>query len=180
MISKNARFAKTLVLKAPASPHNPADDPLALSVADLNDSLQVNTASALVAAQQAQKSFASLPTTASRTFIYTGNILNITPMTPFLGLGRGKSATAHLIALASRAYQAKGYKYNTPSFYWQQDIANVCRFYYADERKADGSAAYQISGDAHGEFFVQLAEGSKQGPWLATFVKGKGYVEFPQ
>lgn len=35
-----------------------------------------------------------------------------------------------------------------------------------------------IDGRAHGEFYVQLAEGQKQGPWLATFVKDAGYVDF--
>jgi hypothetical protein len=35
-----------------------------------------------------------------------------------------------------------------------------------------------IDGDAHGDFFLQLAEKKEQGPWEATFVKGKGYVKF--
>lgn len=56
------------------------------------------------------------------------------------------------------------------------------RFYYADERKADGAPAYQaISGQAHADFYKQLAEVDSQGrqvPWLATFVGGSGYVNF--
>ena len=57
--------------------------------------------------------------------------------------------------------------------------ADLDRFYYADERKADGSPAYAaISGQAHGEFYTQLAEGKTQIPWLATFVAGTGYVDF--
>jgi hypothetical protein len=53
------------------------------------------------------------------------------------------------------------------------------RFYYADERKADGSPAFSaIDGPAHGEFYTQLAEGASQGPWQQTFVKGQGYTKF--
>lgn len=56
--------------------------------------------------------------------------------------------------------------------------ANGCRFYYVDERKADGSAKYKVDGEAHAELFWQLAEGKEQGPWLQTFVKGVGYKDF--
>jgi hypothetical protein len=56
--------------------------------------------------------------------------------------------------------------------------ADQGRFYYADERKADGTAVYSaIDGEAHGKFYVELSE-KDQGPWLATFVKGTGYVGF--
>lgn len=58
--------------------------------------------------------------------------------------------------------------------------ANRGSFYYADERKADGGAVYRaIDGEAHGKFYVELSE-KDQGPWLATFVKGIGYVDFAQ
>ncbi len=53
------------------------------------------------------------------------------------------------------------------------------RFYFADEREPDGTPVYSnIDGQAHGEFYSQLAEDESQGPWLATFVKGQGYVDF--
>ncbi len=52
-------------------------------------------------------------------------------------------------------------------------------FFYADERNADGSQkGMQIDGDAHADFFAQLASGEKEVPWHATFVKGQGYVKF--
>ena len=55
------------------------------------------------------------------------------------------------------------------------------RFYYADERKPDGEPVYSaIDGRAHAEFYTQLAESKTQGPWNATFVKGQGYVRFPE
>ena len=52
------------------------------------------------------------------------------------------------------------------------------RFYYADERKADGSAIFKVSGEAHGKHFWELAEAKTQGPWMQTFVKGVGYTKF--
>ncbi|KPM40398.1 hypothetical protein AK830_g6145 [Neonectria ditissima] len=132
---------------------NPPNDPLALSLADFTKSLAINTTSAFVAA---------LPSSASRTFIYTGNILNTTVMTPLLDLGVGKAATSHIIQSAATAYADRGFK-----------------FYYADERKADGSSAGQaVDGDAHAKLYVGLAEGEAQGPWQQTFVKGAGYTKF--
>jgi hypothetical protein len=52
------------------------------------------------------------------------------------------------------------------------------RFYYVDERKTDGSAAFRVDGEAHGKMFWELVEGKSQGPWLQTFVKGEGYKNF--
>jgi hypothetical protein len=53
------------------------------------------------------------------------------------------------------------------------------RFYYADERTADGThVANDISGEAHGKFYLELAETTSQGPWQQTFVKGVGYKKF--
>jgi hypothetical protein len=36
----------------------------------------------------------------------------------------------------------------------------------------------QLDGDAHAEFFAELAGDEGDIPWHATFVKGKGYVKF--
>ena len=55
----------------------------------------------------------------------------------------------------------------------------VSRFYYADQRKADGAPiGTAISGSAHADFYYELAQRKEQGPWDATFVEGKGYVDF--
>jgi hypothetical protein len=54
----------------------------------------------------------------------------------------------------------------------------ICRFYYTDERKQDGSAIFKVSGEAHGKLFWELAEAKTQGPWLQTFVNGVGYKDF--
>ncbi|KAH8823710.1 hypothetical protein DL96DRAFT_1558617 [Flagelloscypha sp. PMI_526] len=62
----------------------------------------------------------------------------------------------------SLGYKEKGYK-----------------FYYVDERTEEGnSVLYDRNGDAHAEYFLKLVEGSEQGTWLQTFVKGKGYKDF--
>lgn len=52
-------------------------------------------------------------------------------------------------------------------------------FYFADERAPEGAAVGRVvSGEAAAEFYYELAGHKEQGPWDATFVKGKGYVEF--
>ncbi len=65
--------------------------------------------------------------------------------------------------------------------YTQRLIFHYYRFYYADERQADGQfAGSGLSGEAAGDFYYTLAEAPTQGAWLATFVKGVGYVKsFP-
>lgn len=73
------------------------------------------------------------------------------------------------------------------SFAWQTVWAErlkltpvrLCSFYYADERQPDGAnVGKRIDGDAHADFYYGLATGAVQAPWLATFVKGEGYVDF--
>lgn len=102
----------SLVVTRPAakSTVSPPKDPLALPVTDMLVDLAVNTASVLTAAHEAINGFTQLPSSASKTFIYTGNRLNIAPIDPLMSLGIGKSATAHIIVSAAQAYQDKGYK----------------------------------------------------------------------
>ncbi|PGG96403.1 hypothetical protein AJ79_09598 [Helicocarpus griseus UAMH5409] len=150
-----------VVYNASAASFTPADDPLSLSLADLNHVTNINIFSAFVAAQHAVLGFAQLPASAARTFIYTGNITNVAIIPKFMSQGIGKSGAAHMIWAAAEAYKDRGYK-----------------FYYADERKADGAARYQISGDAHAELYWDLAHGKTQGPWMQTFVQGVGYKNF--
>ncbi|KAL9609302.1 MAG: hypothetical protein Q9167_005920 [Letrouitia subvulpina] len=152
-----------VIYNAGAATFNDAKHPFSISLTDFNRDLHVNTVSVFAAAQQAVLGFEQLPDSASKTFIYTGNLLNTTTMAPLMDLGVGKSATAHMIQSASQAYADRGFK-----------------FYYGDERKADGSAAFRdISGEAHAKHYLQLAEGKSQGPWQQTFVKDVGYKHFP-
>lgn len=98
-----------------ASTSNPPNDPLSLQLTDFSRDLNINTVSPFVAAQQAAAGFAQLPVSASKTFIYTGNILNTTIIPPLLDLGVGKAATAHIIQSAAAAYKDRGYKFvSTP------------------------------------------------------------------
>ncbi|KAI1152582.1 hypothetical protein F4825DRAFT_418415 [Nemania diffusa] len=128
--------------------------------ADLN----VNTVTPYVAAQQAVAGWETLPADTKKSFIFTGNILNlnVVPVPLFTNLGMGKAASAFWIGVADGTYSAKGY-----------------RFFYADERSEDGkSKGNAIDGPAHAEFYLQLANHEGTVPWLATFVKDKGYVKF--
>ena len=156
---------------------NPPNDPLSLQLAEFNKDFNINTVSAFVAAQQAATGFAQLPDSAAKTFIYTGNILNTAIIPPLLDLGVGKAAMAHIIQSAAAAYKDRGYKY-VKSFFSCRRLT-FFRFYYGDQRKADGAAVYNaIDGDAHAKLYLNLAEGKVQGPWQQTFVSGVGYKDF--
>ncbi|KUL86745.1 hypothetical protein ZTR_04834 [Talaromyces verruculosus] len=126
--------------------------------------LVVNTVSPYVAAQQALAAWETLPKETKKTFIYTGNAMGTTviPVPLMLNLGIGKSASLFWVGVADLTYSARG-----------------VRFFYADERHEDGKfKGMAVDGPAHGEFYPQLAKQEAKIPWHATFVKGKGYVEF--
>ncbi|UKZ54309.1 hypothetical protein TrVGV298_008117 [Trichoderma virens] len=124
----------------------------------------INIVSAYVAAHLATKSFALLQPESSKTFIYTGNKLPFMVVRPLLSQGVGKAGSAHLMHYLAEEHKDSGYK-----------------FYFADERKPDGDPVYSdIDGPAHAAFYTELAKQKAQGPWNATFVKGRGYVEFSE
>jgi hypothetical protein len=102
--------ADTTLEASAGAPNNP-EEPLSIPLADFTRDLHVSTTSAFVAAQQAALSFERLPDHRSKTFIYTGNILNETIIAGLLDGGVGKSATAHIIRSAAAAYSNKGFKY---------------------------------------------------------------------
>lgn len=138
-------------------------DPLSVDLSTFQDHLAVNTSSAFAAIQEAVKSFDRIADKASPcVFIFTGNCLNQGATPPLLTLGTGKAATAHVIEYAAKTYVAKGY-----------------HFYYADERTAEGAPiGTNVQGDAHAEFYSELAKKLEVNSYLQTFVKGKGYVKF--
>ncbi|KAI0148419.1 hypothetical protein GGR57DRAFT_475406 [Xylariaceae sp. FL1272] len=151
-----------VVYNAAAASPSAANDPLSVPLEDFTRNLTINTISAFAVAQQAALAFKDLPESASRTFIYTGNCCNVSPIPAVMDLGVGKSATAHIIQCAVEGYADKGLK-----------------FYYADERQETGEPVYNnIDGPAHAKHYVELAKGAKQGPWQQTFVKGIGYKKF--
>ncbi|KAK7757474.1 hypothetical protein SLS62_000489 [Diatrype stigma] len=147
-------------LTPPADPKSALSIPVESVAADLN----VNTVSPYAAAQLAVRGWETLPAETKKSFIYTGNILNVSvlPMPLFLNLGMGKSASSFWVGVADATYADRGF-----------------RFFYADERHADGrTKGMELDGPAHGEFYAQLANHEGTVPWHATFVKDKGYVEF--
>ncbi|PVI00629.1 NAD(P)-binding protein [Periconia macrospinosa] len=136
--------------------------PLSISVSDFTQTLNINVLSAYLAAKHAAEGFSTLPETAARTFIYTGNATNEIVLPGFLDQGVGKSGAAHMMKVASTFYAERGFK-----------------FYYADERTIEGAPVYMaIDGEAHGRHYADLAEGDAQGPWQQTFVKNEGYKKF--
>lgn len=74
--------------------------------------LNVNTISPYVAAQQAVIGWESLPKETKKTFIYTGNIMNVSvvPVPMMLDLAMGKSASASWIGLADAFSADKGFR----------------------------------------------------------------------
>ncbi|KAI1775146.1 hypothetical protein F4818DRAFT_62928 [Hypoxylon cercidicola] len=156
----------SVVIYNAASFTAPPDENSVLSVpaGDVVSDLAVNTVSPYVAAQQAVSGWETLPKETKKTFIYTGNILNVSiiPVPMMLNGGIGKAASAFWVGLADILYSARGY-----------------RFFYADERYAGGEAKKMaIDASAHADFYAQLAEHEGSVPWHATFVKDKGYVGF--
>ncbi|OIW28157.1 NAD(P)-binding protein [Coniochaeta ligniaria NRRL 30616] len=147
-------------LTPPSDPTSLFSIPAESFAADLN----INTTSAYVAAQLAVSGWETLPADAKKTFIYTGNALNVQliPAPAMLTLGVGKSASSFWVGLADALYSAKG-----------------SRFFYADERFGDGKTkGMAIDGAAHADFYEQLAKHEGDVPWHATFVKDKGYAKF--
>lgn len=108
------KAAPSVVVYNAASLTPPPDEGSVLSiptervVSDLN----INTVSAYVAAQEAVKAWQDLPSEVKKSFIYTGNILNVKvlPVPVFLNLGVGKSASAFWVGAADALYAGKGYR----------------------------------------------------------------------
>ncbi|KAI0555821.1 hypothetical protein F4679DRAFT_519987 [Xylaria curta] len=155
----------TVIYNAAAlTPPADKDSALSIPVESVVSDLNVNTVSPYVAAQQAVAGWATLPADIKKTFIYTGNFLNmvVKPVPVYINLGMGKAASAFWLGVADGTYTSRGY-----------------RFFFADERTATGDSKGQaIDGPAHADFFAQLANHEGNVPWLATFVKDKGYVKF--
>jgi hypothetical protein len=98
-----------LIVAGAVTPNDPKN-PLSLPLENFSRDFTINTTSAFVAAQQAVLAWEQLPESASKTFIYTGNITNEKPLAPLLDLGVGKSATAHIIQSVAASYKDKGFK----------------------------------------------------------------------
>ncbi|RMZ77777.1 hypothetical protein DV737_g4242, partial [Chaetothyriales sp. CBS 132003] len=131
------------------SPDGP-DPVLAFTPAKFSASLAINTTSAIVALAESIKSFRSLPsTTASKTFIFTGNFLNNKIVPVMFTFGITKTATAYAIRAAAEneIYRKEG-----------------LQFYYADERSEEGGYVAPPSAEEAGKVYVELSERKEQGP----------------
>ena len=106
-------FPNVVIYNAPAlTPPPVKDSVLSIPVENVASDLNVNTISPYVAAQQAVSGWETLPKETKKTFIYTGNILNVSivPIPLMLDLGIGKSASAFWIGVADATYSAHGYR----------------------------------------------------------------------
>jgi len=149
-----------VVYNAHASTVVDATDPFkGLPPQQLSKDLAVTTFSFYAVARH----FSKLPPSTGRTFIYTGNRMISTLFPIVLSLGIGKSAAAYIIESAAKIYGNGDRKQ---------------RWYYADERDSNGNMVRNTNAAAHAEFYWELANQAEQGPWNATFVPGKGYVDF--
>jgi len=74
--------------------------------------LNVNTVSPYVAAQQAIRGWKTLPKETKKTFIFTGNISNVSivPMPMTINLGMGKAASAYWIGVVSTLNAAEEFR----------------------------------------------------------------------
>lgn len=163
----------------------PPDETSVLSVPAENvaSDFNVNTISPYVAAQQAVSGWESLSRETKKSFIYTGNMLNVSivPVPMMLDLGMGKAASAFWIGLADMMYSAQGFRSVHNQIMSKSYISTNMfhRFFYADERNSDGKLkGGALDGPAHGEFFASLAKHEGNVPWHATFVKDQGYTQF--
>ncbi|KAI1778632.1 NAD(P)-binding protein [Hypoxylon cercidicola] len=152
-----------------APPGNDPEKPFENDIGEFQKYLNINTISAYIAAREAVKGFDKLGPSglgaSGATFIFTGNLLNIGTMPGYMAFGMAKSAVSHMIQhLALTTLADKPYK-----------------FYYGDERRETGIyMTNELNGDAHAETYLELANDPMQRTWDYTFVKGKGYVEFPR
>lgn len=109
-VKKAFGIPSVVIYNCSATTFTPADDPLAIPLADFRSERTINIDSAFVAAQQAVVGFEQLPSSAARTFIYTGNVTNVAIIPKMLSSGVGKSGAAHMIWSASAGYKDRGYK----------------------------------------------------------------------
>ena len=106
------KISPAVVVYNAAALTNPPNKDAALSISaeSVALDLNVNTISPYIAAQQAVISWQTLPKETKKTFIYTGNIMNVSivPMSAMQDLGMGKAASAFWIGLADTTYSAQG------------------------------------------------------------------------
>lgn len=102
-----------VIYNAPSLTPPPAQDSIfSIPTARFSHDLNVNTISAYAAAQSAVAGWESLPKETKKTFIYTGNMLNVAvlPVPLMVDLGVGKAGSAYWIGVADATLSAKGFR----------------------------------------------------------------------
>lgn len=165
------------LVAAAALAGKPGPKPLEATLKEFTDAININHTSVFEAAKAATDRKKNV------VFIFTGNGLNTKVMVSLLAAGAGKTATLHLLEGLSAAYGSDGARYDpacawTYSERYESLLSGQCRFYYADERRANGDFMYNaVNGPSHAKFYLSLAQSNKQLPVQATFVDGE-YVKF--
>ncbi|KAF7903805.1 uncharacterized protein EAF01_006854 [Botrytis porri] len=132
-------------------------DPLSMPLEKFNEDLNVVITSEYAAAHEAVEGFKTLPEVTNKTLIYTGNILNRQFIPSLLAFGIGSLVQLILSKVLQKCIR----KMDT------------------DEQTTEGaSKGNAIDGEAHREFYYELATSEEPLTWDATFVAGKGYVDF--
>lgn len=88
------------------------EDPLcSLSLDEYHQSVAVNLTSAFVAAREAVAGFKELPASDAKTFIYSGNKLNVMSDPKTMPFGITKTAAARMVWDCCNVYRDQGLKY---------------------------------------------------------------------
>ncbi|KAM3086206.1 hypothetical protein ACMFMF_000160 [Clarireedia jacksonii] len=86
-------------------------EPFSIPLEDFISTVNVNTVSTYAAIQEAIAGFQTLPESALKTFIFTGNALNRVVFPSLIPFGAAKTAVAHMIEGASGLYAKEGFRY---------------------------------------------------------------------
>ncbi|WWC89656.1 uncharacterized protein L201_004581 [Kwoniella dendrophila CBS 6074] len=125
------------------TPTNPFDIPLT----DFTKALNINTVSPYYAAGVAYARNNKI------IFIYTGNGMNTMLDPKITSLGIGKAGSAHFIEEAAK-----------------EEFLRPAQFYYCDQRRLDGTPCYTgLSGQAHADLYIKLAQNTEQADPLIVF-----------
>jgi hypothetical protein len=150
----------------------------------------VSNTSAYIAAREAMAGFEAADESAPKAFIYTGNFPRSShrPYGAIYHAGRRKErgkllGWRSLVNLQGEGLQVSRIFYVSCCL-WNCSEPNVefDRFHFADERTPEGgpiTRLEELSRPGAAEFYLELVEGNKDIPWFATFVTGKGFVDFP-
>ncbi|KAH6654704.1 hypothetical protein BKA67DRAFT_536008 [Truncatella angustata] len=116
-----------------------------------------------VAAREAYRLWTEDNDETKRTFIYTGNIQakKLLPMPVITSMGVTKRASYYWLGVADKLYREKGF-----------------RFFFTDQRSSQGGPNNVAGPEEHAEMYERIVKSPDEYPFYATFVDGKGLVQF--